>query len=49
MKSLVLHFEDEEFEELKRAKGKLTWRTFFLALLHNLKKEVGNSEEGMQD
>lgn len=30
MRSLVLHFEDKEFEKLKKARGERTWRNFVL-------------------
>ena len=33
MKSLQVWFEDEDFEKLQRAKGKATWRKFFLSLV----------------
>jgi hypothetical protein len=32
MKSLVLAFDDEEFQALKDAKGTATWREFILTL-----------------
>jgi len=32
MRQLNETFEDSEFEELKKAKGTATWRTFILAL-----------------
>ncbi|MDA4124039.1 MAG: hypothetical protein OK438_01120 [Thaumarchaeota archaeon] len=31
MKSLVLAFDDAEFERLKEAKGALTWRKWILS------------------
>ena len=40
MKTVNITFEDSEFEKLDEAKGRLTWREFFLQLI----KEDPSSE-----
>lgn len=41
MKVITIYFEDDDFEELKKSKGKLSWRNFILTLLP---KEVDDPE-----
>jgi uncharacterized protein with PIN domain len=41
MKHLRLTFEDQEFERLKKAKGKVTWHDFVLKLSPSLCSECG--------
>jgi len=33
MKTITVHFEDEDFERLKEHKGNHTWREFILTLV----------------
>jgi hypothetical protein len=42
LKQLVVSFDDEEFEALKRAKGEKTWRGFLLDIANN-----GGSEKAV--
>lgn len=30
MKTILLYFEEEEFKELKKLKGKMTWKEFII-------------------
>jgi len=42
MKSLVIAFDDAEFERLKRAKGALTWREWILSFARESKEKEGS-------
>ena len=41
MKVITIYFEEDDFKELKKLKGKLSWRDFILTLLS---KEVAETE-----
>lgn len=41
MKVITIYFEEDDFKELKKLKGKLSWREFILTLIP---REVANTE-----
>lgn len=41
MKVITIYFEDDDFKELKKSKGELSWRDFILTLIP---KEVADTE-----
>lgn len=40
MKQLLVYFEDRDFKELQKRKGKKTWRAFILEALQDKKNEL---------
>lgn len=38
MKSINVYFEEEDYEKLKEAKGKMSWRDFILQLINKEEK-----------
>jgi len=48
MRSLVLHFEDAEFEALKRLKGGMSWRDYVLRELESEGREAAAQSKASQ-
>jgi hypothetical protein len=55
MKQINVYFEDEEFSELDKAKGDMSWREFILVLLarkdlqHSFKRKLEGMKEEATD